>query len=121
MKSTALFVLLLLATFSWAAPNPDEYSINIHVRSSRWVMEQTLTSPEACQKLYVIIDGKKYELEASTFKGNLEAGVTILALGDYKAKLVRDQHKSTYESSQAYEFLLPDKKTKKFAVVGQTE
>jgi hypothetical protein len=121
MKSTALFVLLLLATFSWAAPNTDEYSINVHVSSSRWVMEQTLTSPEACQKLDVIIDGKKYELEASTFKGNLEAGVTLLALGDYAAKLVRDQHKSTYESSQAYEFLLPDKKTRKFAVVGQTE
>jgi hypothetical protein len=44
-----------------------------------------------------------------------------LALGDYKAKLVKDEHKKTYESLQEYEFLLPDKKTRKFSVVGQTE
>jgi hypothetical protein len=73
-------------------------------------MQPTLTSPEACQKLEVIIDRRKYELEDSTLEANLEAGVTLLALGDYKAKLVRDLHKTTYESSQAYEFLFPDKK-----------
>ena len=52
---------------------------------------------------------------------NRNAGVTLLALGDYKAKLVQDVHKTTYESSQAYEFLFPDKKTRRFFVVGQTE
>jgi hypothetical protein len=121
MKKTALLVLLLLAAYSWAAPNPDDYSINVHVSSSRWVMEPTLLGPKPYQKLDVIIDGKKYELEASTFNANLEAGVTLLALGDYKAKLIRDQHKTPYEASQAYEFLLPDNKTRKFIVVGRTE
>jgi len=121
MKKTALLIPLLLAMFSWAAPNPNEYSINVHVSSSRWVMTPTLLGPHAYQVLDVIIDGKKYELEASTFQANLEAGVTLLALGDYKAKLAQDQHKTPYESSQAYEFLLPDKKTRKFIVVGQTE
>jgi len=122
MKRTALFVLLLLATFSWAAPNPDEYSINVHVSSSHWVMAPSvLVGPEPVLRLNVIIDGKKYELEAPTHKANLEAGVTLLAPGDYKAKLVQDQHKTAYESSQAYEFLFPDKKTRKFIVVGQTE
>ncbi len=121
MKKAALLIPLLLATFSWAAPNPNEYSINVHVSSSRWVMAPTLLGPEAHQVLDVIIDGKKYELEASTTRANLEAGVTLLALGDYKAKIVQDQHKTAYESSQAYEFLLPDKKTRKFIVVGQTE
>jgi hypothetical protein len=72
--------------------------------------------------LAVIIEGKKYELEsAALFKANLEAGVTLLALGDYKAKLVQDIHNTTYESSQAYEFLFTDKKTRKFFVVGQSE
>lgn len=122
MKTTALFVLLLLAKSSWAAPNPDEYSINVHVSSSRWVMAPTvLVGPEPVLMLNVIIDGKKYELEAPTARANLEAGVTLLAPGDYKAKLVQDQHKTAYESSQAYEFLFPDKKTRKFVVVGQTE
>jgi hypothetical protein len=44
-----------------------------------------------------------------------------LALGDYKAKLVKDEHESAYDSYQVYEFLLPDKKTRKFVVVGQSE
>jgi hypothetical protein len=45
----------------------------------------------------------------------------LLALGDYKAKLVKDEHKTTYGSNQVYEFLFPDKKTRQFTVVGQTE
>jgi hypothetical protein len=71
MKSTALagalFVLLLLAAFSWAAPKPEEYSINVHVSSSQWMMTPGLIGPEAYQKLNVTIDGKKYALEESTF------------------------------------------------------
>jgi len=41
--------------------------------------------------------------------------------GDYKARLVQDVHKIGYETSPAYEFLFPDKKTKKIAVVGLSE
>jgi hypothetical protein len=33
--------------------------------------------------------------------------------GDYKARLVQDVHKTGYESSQAYEFLFPDKNNEK--------
>jgi hypothetical protein len=123
MKSTVLLVFLVLATVSSTAAIPEDYSVNVHVTSSYWRMEPSLF-PEAApvQMLAVIIDGKKYELESSApFKANLEAGVTLLALGDYKAKLVQDIHKTTYESSQAYEFLFTDKKTRKFFVVGQTE
>ncbi len=45
----------------------------------------------------------------------------LLSLGDYKAKIVRDDHKVTYDSYKIYEFLFPDQKTRKFIVVGQTE
>jgi len=122
MKKIALLVLLLLATFSWAASNPDEYSINVHVSASHWVMAPTvLLGPEPVLRLNVIIDGRKYELEARAAIANLEAGVTLLTPGDYKAKVIQDVHKTAYESSQAYELLFPDKKTRKFMVVGQTE
>ena len=122
MTKVALAILLVLSTFSVAAPNPDEYSINVHVISSHWVMELAIgTGPEAFQKLKVVIDGKKYELEAPTLRANLQAGVALLALGDYKAKLVQDKHKTAYESSQAYEFLFPDNTTRKFTVVGRIE
>jgi hypothetical protein len=68
------------------------------------------------QKLNVLVDGKKYELTAlATKRGGL------LTPGDYKARLVRDEHQSAYEASQEYEFQFPDKKTRKFFVTGQTE
>lgn len=122
MRKAVLVVLLLLGTLASAAPNPDEYSVNVHVTSSYWVMAPSTVGPQPVQRLAVIIDGKKYELEApATIRANLNAGVTLLALGDYKARLVQDVHKTTYESSQAYEFLFPDKKTRRFFVVGQTE
>jgi hypothetical protein len=116
------FFVLLLCAFSWAGSNAAEYSINVHVSSSQWVMAPAIiTGPQAVQRLNVIIDGKKYELEAPTLRANLQAGVTLLAVGDYKAKLVQDVHKTTYEFSQAYEFQFADKKTRKFIVVGQSE
>jgi hypothetical protein len=110
MKKSALFVLLLLATLAPAAPAPQEYSINVHVTSS-FVVAGSGLGP---QMLDVIIEGKKYEL-SSPYNGYL------LGLGDYTAKLIKDEHKSTYESLQTYEFLFPDKKTRKFQVVGQSE
>ena len=122
MKKIAL-LFLLLSAFSYAGPNNDEYSISVHVTSARWVMEPAiLNGPQPIERLGVVIDGKKYELAApAPLRANLQAGVTLLALGDYKARLVQDVHKTAYESSQAYEFQFPDKKTRKFIVVSQSE
>ena len=64
--------------------------------------------------LHVVIDGKKYELQSVFDMGG------VLALGDYKAKLVKDEHRGS-DSLQVYEFLFPDKKTRQFRVVGLTE
>jgi hypothetical protein len=110
MSRIALAVLLFLSAHAWAGENPDpaEYSITIHVSSSN-------TPPGGRQDLGVIIDGRKYELLS-----NLPTG-TLLTLGDYKAKLVTDEHKNAYDSVRVYEFLLSDKKTRKFEVTGQTE
>ena len=119
MKRAVLFVSLLLATIACASPNPEEYSISVHVSSSNWVMRPSTSGPLLFQRLNVIIDGKKYDLEAITRWGNT-SDVPVLALGDYKAKLVQDVHKNAYEFAQTYEFLFPDKKTRKFIVMGQT-
>lgn len=110
MNKSALSALLLLATAVSATPPPQEYSIHVHVTSSFLVVGSGLGP----QMLDVIIEGKKYELRGS-YNGYL------LGLGDYSAKLIKDEHKSAYESLQMYEFLLPDKKTLKFRVVGQSE
>lgn len=108
VKKIALVALLMLSAFAWAKdnPNPADYTINVHVTRSR--------NSGDSQRLNVIINGKKYELQRSYFQA-------VLALGDYKAKFVKDEHKEAYDSVQEYEFLFPDQKTGKFAVVGQTE
>ncbi|HMI50121.1 MAG TPA: hypothetical protein VK525_01320 [Candidatus Saccharimonadales bacterium] len=61
-------------------------------------------------RLKATIDGKKYVLE-SNFAGYL------LTPGDFKAKLVKDQHNSSYEFSQKYKVPFPDHKTRDFDVM----
>ncbi len=115
MKKLALVGLFCFATMLWAGvnPNPDDYNINIHVSSSRMTFLDNRIVGQ--QELNVVIGGKKYELRGS---GTVNA---LFALGDYKAKLVQDSHRTAYDSDQVYEFLLPDKKTRKFRVISQTE
>lgn len=116
MKKLVLTIFLLVPTFFWAVPNPDEYSINVHVTASYFVMVPgAFSGAGAVQKLNVLIDGKKYELSGR------ESRKGLLTLGDYKARLVLDEHKTSFESRQEYELLMPDKTTKKFYVSGQTE
>jgi len=68
------------------------------------------------QDLSVVIDGKKYELES------LDMPDALLELGDYKARVLKDQHwVGTYDSWRVYEFLLPDNRKRQFLVVGQSE
>jgi hypothetical protein len=113
MNKLILTILLLLPALAWAAdPNPADYTISVHVASTRMLLEGN--PPIYAQQLNVIINGKKYVLECTAVN-------SLLALGDYKAKLVKDDHKSPYDSKQVYEFLFPDSKTRKFLVVGQSE
>ncbi len=111
MKKLALVVLLLFSALAWAgkAPVPAEYTINVHVTSSR-LSEGYGSWP----RLAAIIDGKKCELRGV-------ATLSLLAPGDYKAKLVRDEHKTSYDSYRVYEFLFSDMKTRQYHLVGVTE
>jgi len=109
-------VFLLLSALCLAQSSPEEHSINVHVTSSEWIVVPSSIGALAGQKLTVVIEGRKYELEAQA-----TGRVALLALGDYKAKLIEDVHKNSYESSQIYEFQFPDGKTRKFTVVGQAE
>jgi hypothetical protein len=99
MRKIALAILLFLSAHAWATDNPNsaEYAVTIHVSSSN------------------IAVGGRQELLCECATG------MILALGDYKAKLFKDEHKTAYDSVQVYEILFADKKTRRFEVVGQTE
>ena len=66
--------------------------------------------------LDAVVEGKKYELRSETI---LPKGV--VALGDYKAKLVSDKQKPTHEFTREYDLMFPDGSTRKFSVIGQME
>jgi hypothetical protein len=112
MNKFALIGLLLLSVVAWAGAEPDaaDYPLNVHVSSCRFKQ----LNPHIL-RLSVAIDGKKYELEAFSYH--------LLAPGDYKAKLVPAKRKITdpYEVDQTYELLFPDKKTKRYVLVGLWE
>jgi hypothetical protein len=112
MKKLVFVTLLLCSAMAWAGqePNPADYTINLHVSSSR-------VNSRGLIRLKVILDGKKCELEG------IDAESSLLVPGDYKAKTVplkvKDVH--TYDVYGDYEFIFPDKKTRRYALVGITE
>ena len=95
------------ATLTSAA---GDYPITVHVSAAKWRQNPNWS----VQLLEVTINGKKYELSG-------EIGNGLLALGDYPAKLVRDEHKTAYQTMQEYELQFPDGKAEKFTLVGQSE
>lgn len=108
-----LAVLLFCSTFARALPANPEYTINVHLSESRMVREGDSIAYQ--EKLSAVIDGKKFQLE-SIIPTN-----TLLMLGDYKARIVNDHHSNDYDVWRICEFQLPDKKTRQFLVVGQSE
>jgi hypothetical protein len=109
------FLALWLSALCWAQSNTPEYNLNVHVTSSEWLLIPSAIGPQPTQELSAVIDGKKYELQAYVKKR------AVLSPGDYKAKLVEDVHKNSYESTQTYELQFPDKTTRKYDVIGQNE
>jgi hypothetical protein len=106
-----LTVLLLFSSLAVAAS--PEYDLNVHVSSSRMVVEGGDSAH--FQKVQAVIDGKKYELES------IAAPNTLLLPGDYKARIVKDHHSADYDVWRIYEFQLPDKKVRQFLMVGILE
>jgi hypothetical protein len=106
MKNALLVVVLLFSALASAGSdsNPADYTINVHVSSAR--------AKGGSITLKVTIDGKKYELEGPG---------QLLLPGDYKAKLLKDEHKNPYEIYQMHQFLFPDKKTRWYVLVGVQE
>lgn len=108
-----LLALLLAPALAYAEkrpPNAADYPIVIHVQSSH----QVGGSAELLH-MNVLIDGKKYELVDPT------TNHSVLRLGDYKARVDKDDTSKPFLLNRTYELLLPDGTTRKFVVVGESE
>jgi hypothetical protein len=120
MKKVVLALLLLapsLASAEKAAVNPADYTIKVHIKSSRLIYIGSGTNTQAVEDLMVLIAGKSYELT------NAAPRNSVLRLGDYPAKIVevKGQTKKSYEDGTVYEFLLPDGSTRNFYTAGEFE
>jgi len=113
MNKIALAATLLMAPPLTVAetPNPADFAIVVHVQSSRL----GVTHDGISQDLTATIDGKHYVLEGSPTHQDL------LRLGDYKAKLIRQDESRPYEYRWVYQFLFADGKTREFLVIGEDQ
>jgi hypothetical protein len=124
MVKKALFAILLfvpvMALAEKQPANPADYTIAVHVQSSRLVdfCSDVTNGVSVCyweQVLSVVIDGNKYELQSA------RTAMNVLRLGDYKAKIAKDENKHAYEYGRTYEFLFPDGQTRQYFVVGESQ
>jgi hypothetical protein len=119
-----LFALMLVTPALVLAekppPNPADYTVAIHVQSSRLVVNcsDSTNGNSVCgwaQHLTVLINGKKYSL-ASGFTTE-----DLLRVGDYKARILKEETKHTYEYLRTYESLFADGTTRNYYVAEETE
>lgn len=116
MRLRLIVIALLVSATLRAAAQVKEptYSLTVHLTASRMILHGHSIAYQ--QLLSATIDGKKYELES------ISAVHKLLELGDYKARLVSDEHgKGTYDSWQVYELEFPDQKVRRYLVVGRLE
>jgi hypothetical protein len=126
MKSLASAVLLSCLALACASrapaaenkPDPSQYALPVHVSAS----EYAAASNGLSEILTVTVAGKHYQLQGPTSSARIFAhGNGLINPGDYHAKLTQDDHKTSYESLQEFEILLPDGTTRRFIVVAQSE
>jgi len=122
LKRIFVTALILLSIPCWAAPNRTEYPITVHVSASRlgYIINSSGSPSLGPQQLTATIEGRHYELAAGDFRA-LGRRQGLVAIGDYKARIVKQEGKANYEIIRVYEFLFPDNTTERFAVVGMSE
>ena len=113
MKSFLSIVFLLSASLvSFAQKEPaKQYPVTVHVSSS----EQQGSGMQQHQVLRVVIDGKKYQLVA------LNSMPWALPVGDYRARITKDEPIKGGQYERRYELIFPDGTTAQYEVGGESE
>jgi len=110
-RSIALLILLspFLCAHAKSKPNPADYAITVHVTGSHLIDRGGYT----CESIDTIVDGQRYLMR------NINCQQTyVFQLGDYPARIVKEDKIHTYELMRIYEFLLPDGQTRQFQISG---
>lgn len=125
MRYLIVAILALLPAFAAGQQTntqaPD-YNITVHVEISRLVALCPDTGCGMVQHLSVVIDGKKFELQsdrAAIHALQLHNGFYLLRAGDYRARILAEDNKRSYEYERIYELSFGDGHTAKYRVVGE--
>jgi len=116
----AVLALVIPALGFAAAPNAQEYSIQVHVAKSWIAVDCGGGRCSPVVRLEVLIDGKKFQLEDQKPRS------AVLRPGDYSAKLLKNPRAinishAAYDDMKTFEFLFPDGQTRKYDLVGEEE
>jgi hypothetical protein len=125
LKNGLLFALFLIPALAWPEKpkaNPAEFTIDLHVQSSRMTQQCTDVTQgnSLCiqiQELSVTVAGKKIELRGDTMTRN----PYVLHVGDYKAKVLKEDTSLSYGVRRTYQLLFPDGQTAEYLVTGELE
>jgi hypothetical protein len=120
LASALLLSILTLGCISRAVaanskPDPSQYTLAVHVSAAEYAPHDDIAN----QILTVTIGGKHCRLWGGTVSSKNR--YALINPGDYPARLTVDEHKTSYESRQTYEFLFPDGTTRRFDVIAQSE
>jgi len=116
LRIAVLFLFFMSAAVYAQQLTHSAYQLKVHVVSSK-VSGSCATKRTGfnCAVLNVTIDGKKYRLE-----GNC-GSVNVLRVGDYPARIVKDEAEGPAAYRREYEFLFADGETGRYQVVGESE
>jgi hypothetical protein len=131
MKRLLLVVAIVLVisagvAAAWASPAPDSssFTVNVHVSKSllEIVPENKLNA--LGQRLDVTIDGRHLVLEGNQIVGKrkiIGGEVWLLPVGDYKARIKKEDTSPSGVYWRQYEILLKDGSTWDCYVFGESE
>jgi hypothetical protein len=131
MKRLLLRVALVLAmsaggAVSWASPaaDPSSFPVNVHVSKSMLEIVPQDKIPDLGQRLDVTIDGRHLLLEGNQIVGKkkfIGREVWVLPVGDYKARIKKEDTSSNGVYWREYEMLLKDGSTWDCYVFGESD
>jgi hypothetical protein len=130
MKRLLLVVALILVisaggVVGWGAPaDPSSFPVNVHVSTSKLEIVPGEKLNTLGQRLDVTIDGRHLVLEGNQIIGKkkfIGGEVWVLPVGDYKARIKKEDASPNGAYWREYEILLKDGSTWDCYVVGESE
>jgi hypothetical protein len=127
-SAVLFFSLALLCSLSASGANkkndPGQFPLAVHISASAYIPSLDYSSRAVLwnEVVTATIDGRHYQLFGPTSDPHIEACCNgLINPGDYRAKLTKDEHATSYESRQTFEILFPDGSTRPFQVIAQSE